>query len=267
MEKIELHGKKLSEADKKDAKEFIAYEHRRAKEPISGEYRKTKEDLEIILALNEYIQEEIRALGLEEVEAVAPSQIHLFSRDTYKEHFPNLDVSAFHEAFNRTINVDADDVEKSGKLQFIRDLLHEMVHIVSKTKYYLSENDIKVTRSGYRNVNPTEGHEHFLALNEAVVEKIVIDILERHRLDLVHNFDVSLEDYAKEGKYFSNYNEYIKVLEDIVNEISEKKGENTDDVWKRFKLGIFTGEMMHLRDINKIYGSNGLKIMDMLGKR
>jgi hypothetical protein len=60
MGNIELHGKKLSQADKQDANEFIVYSQRRAKEPASGEYRKTREDLLIILTLNEYIQEEIK---------------------------------------------------------------------------------------------------------------------------------------------------------------------------------------------------------------
>lgn len=265
MENMELHGKKLSDKVREDAEDFVISEQEIARQPVSGEYKKTEDDYRIISVLNDYIQEELKAIEIDEIKAIDPNQIHLFPSITYNQKFPQVDASAFHESFDKIINVDADEAGDIGKLQFFRDLLHEMVHIASKNKYFLkASKGIGVSRSGYRNVNPEKEHEHFQGLNEAIVEKIVIDILQSHRNDIVRDFDVSLEDYNKEGKYFCYYQEYIEIIQSIVKKIAETKGETEDEVWKRFKRGIFTGEMMHLRDIEKIYGKGSLRMLDIL---
>jgi hypothetical protein len=45
------------------------------------------------------------------------------------------------------------------------------------------------------------------------------------------------------------------------------KGETKEDVWKRFKRGEFTGEMMHLRDVETAFGAHSLEILAMMESR
>lgn len=266
MEKIEVLGKKLSGEDRKGSKEYITSKHEEAVEIGDGESEKSEDDYRIISDLSDYLQEELKTLGLEGIGDIDPNQIHFYPTSAYKEKFPHAkNTYAFTKVFNNAINADIDAVEKIGRLQFFKGLFHEMVHTASKKKYYLRPDDsISVSRSGYRNENPIDDHEHLIGLNEAIVDKITIDIFNRHRLDMVRDFDISSEDYNKESKYFGDYDKYIEILKIIVKRIADTKGEGEDEVWKRFKRGIFTGEMMHLRDIEKIYGKGALRMLDTL---
>lgn len=265
MENIEVLGKKWSEKDKKDAKGFIVSEQQIARESVNGEYQKAEEDFRIIATLNDYLQEELRALGLEGIDAISPDQIHLYPSATYKQKFPNLDATAFREAFDKVINIDADEADVIGRMQFFDGLLHEMVHIASKSKYFLkADKSLKVTRSGYHIANPIKEHEHLKGLNEAIVEKITRDIFDKHRLEIIRDFDISLEDYSKEAKYLDYYDLYIEVLEIIIKRVAKMNGEKEDEVWNRFKRGIVTGEMMYLKDVEKAYGKGALRVLDIL---
>ncbi len=42
-------------------------------------------------------------------------------------------------------------------------------------------------------------------------------------------------------------------------EIAKQKGEDENAVWQKIKRGQFTGEMMHLRDVEKYLGKGVLK--------
>lgn len=265
MENIEILGKKWSDKERKDAKDFIGYEQQRASDPVNGEYQKIEDDNRIISTLNNYLQEELEVLGLEGIDDINPNQIHLYPSATYKQKFPKVDATAFHEAFDKVINIDADEVDVIGRLQFFKGLLHEMVHVASKSKYYLkADKSLKATRSGYHIANPIKEHEHLKGLNEAVVEKTTRDIFDKHRLEIIRDFDISLEDYSKEAKYLDYYDLYIEVLEIIVKRVADTNREKEDEVWNRFKRGIFTGEMIHLKDVEKAYGKGALRVLDIL---
>ncbi len=266
MENIEVLGKKLSGEDRKGSKEYITSKQQEAVEIGDRESEKSEEDFKIISDLNDYLQEELKTLGLEGIDSINPNQIHFYSDAAYEEKFPHAkNTFIFTKVFNNAINANVDATGKIGRLQFFKGILHEMVHTASKKKYYLRpDDDISVSRSGYRNENPIDDHEHLIGLNEAIVDKITIDIFNKHRKDIVLDFDISSDDCAKEAKYLGHYDKYIEILEIIVKRISDTKGESEDDVWKRFKRGIFTGEMMHLRDIEKIYGKGALRVLDIL---
>lgn len=264
MEKLTIFGKNISPREKEGARDYIAWERKRAKNPIDGEYEKIEEDYEIIKLLNVYIQEELEELDLENKKDITPEQIHLFPAISYEQKFAKAGTSAFYNPIDDTIQLNADVADTQGKLQFYRDLLHEMIHMASIGKFYLDEETVKVYRSGYRSQNPTQEHEHFKGLNEALVEKTVIDIFNKHRKDLSERLDVTENEKQKEASYFCYYHSYIDILETIVTEISQTKGKEKEAVWKKLKRGLFTGEMMHLREIEKIWGKNSLKILDIL---
>jgi hypothetical protein len=56
----------------------------------------------------------------------------------------------------------------------------------------------------------------------------------------------------------------IEIVEIIIQKVAEKKGEDRELVWQRFKRGLFSGEMMHLRDIEETFGKGSLRILASL---
>ena len=50
-------------------------------------------------------------------------------------------------------------------------------------------------------------------------------------------------------------------MKEIIFRISEKQGEEYQTVWKRFERGYFTGEMMHMRDVERTFGKGSLRIL------
>ena len=264
MEKLTIFGKNIPPEEKENVRDYIASEREQAKNPIDGEYEKIGEDYEIIGLLNTYVQEDLDGLKVQNMHKMTPEQIHLFPAITYSQKFSKAGTSAFYNPLDDTICVNADIADTQGKFQLYRDLLHEMIHMVSIGKFYLDEETVKVYRSGYRSQNPTRDHEHFNGLNEALIEKTVIDIFNKHRKEVIKRFNVTEAEEQKEAGYFCYYHNYIEILEVIVDRLSSTKGEEKGAIWKKLKRGLFTGEMMHLREIEKTFGKSSLQILDLL---
>jgi len=51
----------------------------------------------------------------------------------------------------------------------------------------------------------------------------------------------------------------IKILEIIISGIAKHNNETTEEVRSRFKKSLFTGEILHIRDIEKAFGEGALK--------
>ena len=50
-----------------------------------------------------------------------------------------------------------------------------------------------------------------------------------------------------------------------MEKIAEKNSESKEAVWMRFKKGEFTGEMMHLREVERTFGKGALRVLAALG--
>jgi len=64
---------------------------------------------------------------------------------------------------------------------------------------------------------------------------------------------------AKENKDIF-YNLPLEILEIVLEKIAKNNKEKPEQVWQRFKKGFFTGEMMHLRDVEKTFGKGALRV-------
>jgi len=264
MKGIEVFGNNLTEEEKGKAESQIYSNRKEVQAYYEGEYEKTEEDFAIISDLNSYLQEELKEIGIEDMQPILAGQIHIFPEPTFKKYYPDAGTYIFYKPLDNSISFNGDIVDQVGRLYLFESILHEMVHAASISKFYLQNETISVYRSGYRSMNPTKEHEHLNGLNEAVVEKMAIEIFKKHKRDIIVKFGINADELQKDAEYTSHYIKYIEILDIILKRIADVNGENLEEVWNRFKKGLFSGEMMHLRDIKKICGKESFEMIDLL---
>ena len=228
--------------------------------PIEGELEKTEEEVEVINKINEYLNKEFIELGIKDRSEIVPEQIHLLPEDVYRKKFPDIDVDAFHDSLNQGICLNKSSHPSRTELYVA--ILHECIHLASAKNYYYNINRDKIFqyRSGYISFNPREDeHEHFRGLNEMVVDGVRADILKKYGKKFAKEFKFSKQE---KKKTFDAYPPLI--LDVIINKIADKNKEKKDVIWKRFKKGLFTGEMMPLREVERAFGKGALRILASL---
>jgi hypothetical protein len=251
-----IHGPNLTETDKQEVNEFIKGFSADAEEPVQGEIEKSPEIEQAIFEINQYRDEIAEELGLPKPIPLKPSQIHLLPPEDFQERYPNYsaDVWANHENVGDGIFLKYKPRLRSLDITKMV-LLHEGIHVDSFRAFFTRNVDGQAidnltgeTRSGYATGKPMQEreHEHFLALNEAVVQKITWEKI-RDRIPTVVNNPTYIVE--------------IGILDAIINRIAEVNSEDEQIVWKRIKRGLFTGEMMHLRQIERVYGKGSLEIL------
>lgn len=176
-----------------------------------------------------------------------------------------------------------EDLDREHYL-FFSVVLHESVHLAAIERYYIDDEigDGHLARGGYEVHNPyrsfykeflveqdvakTSRHYpgYFQSLNEAVVQKITVELVEKndeqvrqaikaHGLPrdlLSYDFDLDRSAYAKD----------IELLNRIVQKVAEYKQEAFEETWRRFQRHHFTGNLSHLRDVERACGSGTLRL-------
>jgi hypothetical protein len=263
MERPEFNIRDKNLDDKERGKVVQYYENRsqRGFETMEGELKKSPETLQFIETINGYLNEELEAMGLDEAQLDA-QRIHVLTAEGFAKNFPHLaDVNGVYSDDKDGIYVEQD----KSRLQTYKSMLHEVIHQLSY-KAIAANPEIKetyVVRSGYANIPGTEEHhEHFRGLNEAVIDSIVKEVFRKHADELIKDFNITKEEQREPVSY---YDGYIHILNIIMDKIVEKKGEDKTAVWGRFKKGEFTGEMMHLREVERTFGNGALRVLAALG--
>jgi len=107
-------------------------------------------------------------------------------------------------------------------------------------------------RGGYAVEKTTEKKisHHNYGFNELVVNRTVLDIINKHMNDLKKKFNLSQEDI--DSLDLGTYNDYKGVLDAVAND------------WMVVKKAQFTGNLMHLRQVEKQFGPNTLRVLAML---
>ena len=236
---------------------------------------KTSEELAFIKKANQWLSEEMVTLGIDlgKIESIDPRQIHYLQGDTFAAYFPR---SEFLRGFAR---VDTGEIfidkSKLDRLNVFTVTLHEMVHLKSYygIKYH-ARKDIEFGvrgRSGYstsyniykgREFNEKEEYEYFRGLNEAVTDRVMLDILIRNKEAFLRDFKVTQEERNKGIVY---YRFFADILDTIIKRVSQMKNENEKETAIRFKKCLFTGEIMHLRDVERAYEKGALRIFASMG--
>lgn len=176
-----IHGPDLTEADKQEVNEFISGFNIDAQEPVEGEIEKSPEIEHAIVEINRYREEIAAELNLPKPISIVSAQIHLLPPELFKKRYPQYadEVWGNHENLGDGIFIKYDPTVQN--VDMIRMfLLHEGIHVDSFRAFYANKGREPVdslsgeTRSGYvvRKPGKEKEHEHFRALNEAVVQKI-----------------------------------------------------------------------------------------------
>jgi len=257
---LNVHGKNLNPEEREKAAKYFEKFFRKGLEPIAGEVEKSEELLRFVEKINGYLNEELKELGLDEVRLDA-RRIHILPTEDFKREFPHAEANGVYRDAEDGVYVKQD----KSRLQTYKSLLHEVIHQISYGAVYANPETRKIyfTRVGYMNEPATEEHhEHFRGINEAVVDSIVREILNKHGQELIKELSITEEERRQTIVYCRDY---IDILDIVIEKISEKNNENRRSVWSRFKKGEFTGEMMHLRDVERTFGKEALRVLAALG--
>lgn len=153
-------------------------------QPIDGEYEKTEEILRFIGMINRCLGEEFRELGIDGYTSIEPGRFHIMSRKAYEALPESEGKIGFHSVTGWAAYLDG-DVEK---LVLYKTMIHEAVHVCSRSAYKIvgheSGYSMNEYRSGYRSMGFPDRrsgwHEHLRGVNEGVVDIFTLDIIFGH---------------------------------------------------------------------------------------
>lgn len=160
------------------------------------------------------------------------------------------------------------------KYQQIATMIHEALHIIGFQRFYVDTDQYYLLRTGYNydeERSESTSKEKFESFNEAVVEKINREICERNKNifeDQKYPFDINTlyirahRDIQgeKATKNDGPYSKDIDLLDHIMDEVFKKTGQNKEETWKHIKEGYLSGNMMHLRIIDRVFGKGSLRL-------
>lgn len=262
---FKIIGKNLSTEKMKTLEEKYKETKEYAAVPYDSEIEKSDKAKEIIDFVNVCLEKEFDRIGLN-YEWIPQGKVHFFLDDDFRLMHPNsekdsgLYLPVLQEAHILTLDY-------SERATVFATILHEMIHLVSHNVYFFDENheEIGNYRSGYhtRRNQDEDGHEHFRGLNEGIIDLVVSEIVNENIDTISQMLDLKEDDWRGVSWYYDE-GELINL---IIEKISQQKNEPEEVVYKRFKRGLFSGEMMHLRDIEKVFGKDALRIFSYINPR
>lgn len=245
----------IEEAENKEPDElrevnFFEYE---------GEIKKAKEEVEFIDELNQCLLDEFKGLGINTSTSslVSADRIHFLPPEKYYNRYGANGIG-YYDINNGAILINSVATRlicPDSRNKLFQVIAHEVIHSLSyetdfRLGYSVQANDAnknKIMRSMYSNYD-----EHFRGLNEAVTDKMAIEVLNK----------ILKKEPLPES--MGGYSEFIDILNMIIEKVSQENNEGVNAIWKAFKRGLFSGEMMHLREIEKIFGRGALRILAAL---
>jgi hypothetical protein len=266
-------------AEEKYVNEFMEDLFSAGKDSVYGELIKADEELLMIKDFDKYIRAEAIDLGVKDLRRPLPTRkIHFALPSGYQKQFPHLQPTA---EGNYEIWPDAIYIKKNkdiNRWDIAHVTLHEMIHAYSAIRYDLdSVGNINSAKLGYQtatmvkneSAKSTEGAEVepdvsrlFLGFNEAITDLMTQEILTEHQAELTRDLKLSAEEIAASS---SDRYGYCDAVEWIIAKIAEKNQEDKSVVWNKFKLGMLTGKIMHLREIEKTLGTGALRLIANMG--
>lgn len=234
-------------------------------EKIPNEYEKSSEEIKAIEVINNYIQKEIKTLGLNPRNSIENDRVHFINKDIANALKIKSDGAYSNEKDSVFL---VKDNFKKGRLNFYKTLLHEIIHYYSFNAIMATQHNHSINnyRSGYTGKNHTDDdlHEHFRGFNEVLVEKILKDILIKNNKELIQEFNISELEINNQSNISLYYQPEIQVVEMMVNRMAEGLKKSPEEIWQKFKKGFFTGEMMHLREVENFFGPGSLRVLSAM---
>jgi len=265
-------------AEEKYVNEFMAELFNAGKDAVYGELIKADEELVMIKDFNRYIRAEAIDLGVKDLRRPLPTRkVHFALPSGHQKQFPLYQMAEG----NYEIWPDAVYVKKNkdiNRWDIAHVTLHEMIHAYSAIHYDLDPfGNINSAKVGYqtaarpknelkKSTNEPEIESNvsrlFLGFNEAITDLMTQEIFSKHQTELVRDLKIGAEEIAASS--FKRYG-YCDAVEWVIDKIAEKNKEDRSIVWNKFKLGMLTGKIMHLREIEKTLGTGALRLLANMG--
>lgn len=230
---------------------------------LEGEMEKTAEQLKMINVINELLEQEFKRLGIQEAPRhINPERVHFLSQEAWnkdKDFKKHPDGGGVYSK----PGVIYINVESCGnKEKLLQIFLHEAIHFVSKQKMVITKNGTAIDyRAGYEMQDPKRRKQEFHLLNETIINITVEDMLTRHKERLQKEFGLSSDSFETFLEHETNV-----MIARLLGRVTVIRNENSRELFDRFMKGQFTGEMMHVRDIEKFYGKGTLRTIASVGE-
>lgn len=275
--KPEIRGKDLSPKQENEARMQLVTESKERLLELLAKYperAKTPEELESIDVTLDILHKEVVRLCGENSFKVAPENIHILEQSAAEEMEGESLLAG--RAFPASGEAVIADIENVGALEKLHTIVHESTHLYSSSIATMrpdTNNELEQIRdkAGYvstARITPTRvTRNNFEGLDEAVVEKVSLSVITElfHRQEELfgeERYDVS--DFTRFMGNFhriSAYADAIQIIESIVRRVARESERDEGEVWDDLKRGTFTGSVMHLRQIEKVYGPGSLRYL------
>lgn len=241
------------------------------------ELTKSEDDLKMIEKINFWLEDYLTNIGAGEfVKKINPNQLVVLSDDDF--------VRIGRDVFKKDWSFYSGKMIPGADIVFMKrlpekerfaamvNILHELVHVVSKFGLRVFENENGGgSRSGYfiksfkKEADGDFGdYEYFDGLNESIVQMVTLDILEQHTDELEKDYSITKEE-QKEFKFKDGYAGYEYIYMLMAKNLAEKLGLSPRDYGKKFRKNLFTGNLMFLRDVEKFFGKGSLRVLAFMG--
>ncbi len=240
------------------------------------ERAKTSEEQESISATLDILYKEVVRLCGESSLKVLPENIHILEQQAAEEMEGESLLAG--RAFPASGDAVIADIESVGALEKLHTIAHESTHLYSSSVATMrprSENETGLElmrdKAGYTStarLTPKRvTRSNFEGLDEAIVEKVSLSVITElfHRQEeLFGEEKYNRSDFTRFMGNFhriSGYADAIQIIESIARRIAYESGRDENEVWDDFKRGLFTGSVIHLRHIEKVYGAGSLRYL------
>lgn len=262
-----IEGENISEAEATDLYDFLEDGHKIGEsilELTKKELAKTAEDNYVIGKYNEYLKEEIESLELK-FNPIPRDRIKFFNYEYYNEINGDGKSGGI---FLPTKNLIM--LQRMNGVRQYHNMMHEMIHCASFQKFTLNQEIYDNKRLGYHIQSDGEKEDKLLGFNEGVTRLLTQEILNKHKDELLNHLE-GFKDKSPYGllegmNFFRGNHGEGAFVERLIITMDQKSRESKEGVWKKFKIGMLTGNMMHLRDIENIFGKKSLKILSEYGE-
>lgn len=262
-ERFNFVGPNITPGEERRATDALRRFQSEGNELLPQEQQKTRQELVAINLFDSLLKREFLELGITEVPELRPEQFRIMSDGWFNENRDKGTMASYYSlgdiaAFNRS---------RSGSpLGLYKTFLHEGIHAASHQKHWLDvETDEKETyRVGYYNNNVSDEKEaraHFRGLNEGVVEGTVEEMFWKYQNDIRQALKPSADELRR---VMFSYELPRAVVNQICEALALYQGVEKKVAWDRMKKGQFTGEMMHLREVELAYDMGALRVLDAL---
>ncbi len=240
----------------------LAHAQRRENAVHSSELQKTSGEKAAIALADDVLKIMFADLDIPEIPELRPDRFHVMSDEWFGKNKKGIR-GAFH-SFEDKIVLRRNQTE--GPVQLYKTIFHEAVHSVSRITHRVNDEKkvIHEYRVGYAITNTfhdDDVHAHLRGFNEGVVETIVEEMFHENKREIQQILRVPDRDFEEAIFAYPLFRSVVKTL--CIGVAQAQKGKPRD-IWQKIKRGQFTGDMMHLRDVEFAYGKGALRVLDAL---